>query len=170
MDEIRIRRGLRKRVIDWGGIRSLAESGMTYTDVAKLYRVNRQSVMARALKERWLTQVNVDGIRKEGLRLAEKLRRDSGDLPDPIKIKAELWKERGEAVRERAYGIAMTALDAIADPTSDVAKHLVQDAGDVQKLVKVARDATGLEEAKEGPKLAVNIGFLSSARPEPIDV
>ena len=163
--------GRKRRVlVDWDGVKSLCEAGVSVKEVAELFRIPRSSIWSRARSENWLMPANIDRARRELNAKIIQQQRD-GQPINLVKARAAVWEDRSERVREQAFKIADDALTAAVKGKKG--RKLIRDSKDLVNVTKVAREATGLE-AKEAaaatPKMAVNLHFLRSAPQPVIDV
>jgi hypothetical protein len=99
-------------------------------------------------------------------RQSENFARD-GKSKDVALVKAEIWQDRGEALREKVHGIVERALGGVTD---EVASKMIVEAKDLKAILETGRIVTGQQreddEAKGGsnaPSLAINIGLLTTA-------
>lgn len=158
---------------DWQGMRSLYESGMALRDIADAYKVSSTMVRAQARKECWVNPTKINKLRREIEEKQRSIWKKSGKASDVAAIKAQIWDERGEELKEKTYEIVRAALEGV---TPESAKRLIKNPLGLAHITTVARQITG-EEAKEaeaGQRVAVNIGLLRSAKvtdaPVTIDV
>lgn len=154
--------------VDWASIRTLVESGVPYDEAARHFKIEPQTVKQRASTERWMTPHRVESIKREIVRVQSEAFKRSGKAKDINQVKAEIWKERGEIMKEKAFEITKKALDGLSEES---AATLIDDAKSFKAIVEVARKLSG-EEAEESkaPQLAVNIGLLRSQMPVDDDV
>ena len=148
---------------DWAGMRSLYESGMAVRDIADAYKVTGQMVRVQARKEEWVSPTKVNKLRREIEARQRAIWKRSGKATDVAAVKAAIWDDRGDALKERTYEIVRAALDGV---TPEAARRLIKNPLGLAHITTVARQITG-EEAKEaeaGTKVAVNIGLLRSSR------
>lgn len=156
-----------KLCTDFDSMRTLVESGMRVADVAKAFKVDVSLVKRKAKELGWLTPAAVGKMRKELAKKAEDTYRKTGKAADINAIKAEIWEDRGEALKEQTYEIVKAALEGV---TPEKARKLIQNPLGLAHITTVVRQITG-EEAREEdkrPALAVNIGLLRSSAPVPI--
>lgn len=155
--------GSTKLCTDWAGMRSLYESGMSAKDIADHYKVTRQAVQQQARKEEWVSPTKINKLRREIEAKQRAVWKRSGKATDVAAVKAAIWDERGEHLKEKTYEIVKAALDGV---TPDAAKRLIKNPLGLAHITTVARQITGEEakEAQEGTKVAVNIGLLRSSR------
>jgi two-component sensor histidine kinase len=78
-------------------------------------------------------------------------------------VKAQIWDERGDMLKEKTYEIVRAALDGV---TPEAARRLIKNPLGLSHITTVVRQITGEEakEAQEGTKVALNIGLLRSSR------
>lgn len=156
-----------KLCTDFASMRTLIESGVSCADVAKAFKVNVSLVKRQAKKEGWLTPAAVGRMRRELARKSADVYRKTGKAADVSAIKAQIWEDRGEALKEQTYEIVKAALDGV---TPEQARKLIKNPLGLAHITTVARQITG-EEAKEasnGPQMAVNISLLRSSAPVPV--
>lgn len=161
---------------DWDSIRVLAEKGVSFKSIARHFKgLNVGSIKEKSNTEKWATPARTSRMRKQlAIKQRDALTRNESLRP-PEEVMREIWKERQAILDEKAFVIADIALGAVSE---DKAKLLVKDAKDLKTVVEVARRVTGeerreAEELNEGPKFAINVGFLRSAgvdAMEPIDI
>ena len=163
---------LRRQNFNWDDIRSLAEAGVSYAEIADKYNgLTRQLIQKKAHADKWMTPHREAKMRKEIERKQSEELARTGNVKDLEDVRAEIWEERGARVNEIAYDIAEKAL--VAAQKSEVAVDMISDAKDLDTVVKVARTVTGQtrrEEENAAPQVAVNIGLLRSAGGSVIDV
>jgi len=153
--------------LDLGAMKTLIESGVSNADVARIFKVSQTIVAKHRKKEGWLSPAKVDSLRKEiEAKQSEHLRR-SGKAIDVNEAKAQIWLERGEALREKTFNIARAALEGV---TEEKAKKFIQNPLGLAHMTEVVRKITGEEaaEAAAAPTIAVNIGFLKGVKPVPV--
>jgi len=148
---------------DWAGMRSLYESGMGVGDIADHYKVTRQSVQQQARKESWVSPTKINKLRREIEAKQREVWKRSGKATDVAAVKAAIWDERGEHLKEKTYEIVKAALEGVSP---EQAKRLIKNPLGLAHITTVARQITGEEakEANEGAKVAINIGLLRSSR------
>ena len=156
---------------DWAGMRSLYESGMALQDIADAYKVGATLVRNQARKEDWVSPTKVNKLRREIEAKQRQIYKRSGRATDVAEVKARIWEDRSEHLKEKTYEIVKAALEGV---TPEAAKRLIKNPLGLAHITTVARQITG-EEAKEaeaGQKVAVNISLLRSCRvldaPEPL--
>ena len=148
---------------DWAGMRSLYESGLSVKDIAEHYKVTPQMVQKQAKKEEWVNPTKINKLRREIEAKQRAVWKRSGKATDVAAVKAAIWDERGDHLKEKTYEIVKAALEGV---TPAAAKRLIQNPLGLAHITTVARQITG-EEAKEqveGAKVAVNIGLLRSTK------
>ncbi len=146
---------------DWVGMRSLYESGMGVRDIAAHYKVSEQAVRQQARREEWIGPTKVNKLRREIEAKQRAIYKRSGKATDVAAVKAQIWEDRGEHLKEKTYEIVKAALEGV---TPESAKRLIKNPLGLAHITTVVRQITG-EEAKEnadGPRVAVNIGLLRS--------
>ena len=99
-----------KPTLDWAGVRTFVESGVSYQDVAQTYKVSQQLIRKRSKDEAWLTPAVVESMRKEIAKKQKAHHARTGKAVDINQVKAQIWQERGERMRERSYEIIDAAL------------------------------------------------------------
>ena len=144
-------------------MRSLYESGMGTKDIAEHYKVSPQAVQQQARKESWVSPTKINKLRREIEAKQRAVWKRSGKATDVAAVKAAIWDERGDILKERTYEIVRAALDGV---TPAQAKNLIKSSMGLMHLTTVVRQITGEEakEAAEGAKVAVNISLLRSQR------
>lgn len=149
---------------DWASVKVLVESGVTPQDAAAHFKISVASVKKRQAQERWLTPSRVESLRKEINHKQSRIFKQSGKSADVSTVKAEIWAERGEVLRERTYNIVAAALGGVSD---EFASRMIKNPKGLLEIVTATRLITGEEkaDAAEGQKVAINIGFLRSQRP-----
>lgn len=155
---------------DWVGIRQLCEAGVPIADVAARFKVNCNGIHNRAKREKWLVPSRIARFRREIEKKQGEQFALNGQAKDVALIKAEIWEERGEAMRDKAYEISMQALNGV---TPERAARMITGSQSFQHVVEVAHKVTGLEakeKQEQGSSLAVNIGLLRVAGPVPVTV
>lgn len=153
---------------DYGAMRTLIESGVGYRDVAEHFKIGEGYIRRKAKEEGWLRPCDVEKMRKEiATKQGETLRR-SGKAADVASVKAQIWTERGEKIKERTYELVMASLDGV---TNEQAKRFIKNPLGLMHTTQVARLITGEEKAEnDQPRLAVNISMLRSQQPVDIIV
>jgi hypothetical protein len=150
--------------IDKEAVRTLVESGVPMAEVAKVFHVTKDYIKLLSREGGWLTPSRVSSMRKEiGKKQVLNLRR-AGQPTDVVALKAQIWAERGEALKEKTYQIAKAALEGVSD---EHASRFVQNPLGLAHLTTVVRQITGeqqLEDSKK-PQMAVNIAFLRPSAP-----
>lgn len=154
--------------VDKEAVRSLVESGVPFKDIAEQFKIGKEYIRAMAKQNGWLTPSKVAKLRNEiGRKQLETLRR-SGKPLDVATVKAQIWAERGEALKEKTYQIAKAALEGVTD---ERASSFVQNPLGLAHLTTVVRQITGEEQAEaQKPQMAVNIGFLRPCAPTDVVV
>jgi hypothetical protein len=155
--------------IDKDAVRTLVESGVPLSQVAKTFKVGREYIRDLAKEHGWLTPTKVEQLRKEiGLKQTKALRK-SGQVRPVSELKAEIWAERGEALKEKTFQIAQAALDGV---TPERARSFVQNPLGLAHLTTVVRQITGEQQAEDAkkPQMAVNIAFLRPSAPTDVVV
>lgn len=152
---------------DFASMRTLIESGVSAADCAKAFKVDVSLVKRQAKKEGWLTPAAVGRMRRELAQKSAEVYRKTGKAADVSTIKAQIWEDRGEALKEKTFEIVRAALDGM---TEEKARKLIQNPLGLAHITTVARQITGEEaaEAQKGPQVAVNVAFLRSSAPIPI--
>lgn len=146
---------------DWQGMRTLYESGMSVKDIAKAYKVSHALIMRQARAEEWLSPTKINKLRREIEAKQRAVWKRSGKAADVAQIKAQIWDDRAESLKEKTYEIVKAALEGVSP---EQAKHLIRNPLGLAHITTVVRQITGEEQkaAEAGPKLAVNIGLLRS--------
>jgi hypothetical protein len=155
--------GMTRLSTDWAGMRSLYESGMALRDIADHYKVATNLVQRQAKLESWVSPTKVNQMRREIEAKQREVWKRSGKATDVAAVKAAIWEERGEQLKEKTFEIVRSALEGV---TPEQAKKLIKNPLGLAHITTVARQITG-EEAKEadsGTKVAVNIGLLRSCQ------
>lgn len=155
--------GMTRLSTDWAGMRSLYESGMAVRDIGEHYKVSANLIQRQAKKEEWVSPTKVNKLRREIEEKQRQVWRKSGKATDVAAVKAAIWEERGEQLKEKTFEIVRSALEGV---TPEQAKRLIKNPLGLAHITTVARQITG-EEAKEadsGTKVAVNIGLLRSCQ------
>jgi len=149
---------------DYVSMRVLVESGVSYLNAAKAFKVSERSVRQRALRDGWLTPAKVESLRREIEAKQSEIFRRSGKTRDVNEIKAEIWVERGEKLREKSFNIVSAALEGVTDES---ASNFIRNPKGLLEIITATRLVTGEEkaDAAAGTSVAVNIGFLRSQRP-----
>lgn len=147
---------------DWAGMRSLYESGLPISDIAGHYKLTTQAVRAQAQMECWVSPTKVNKLRRDIEAKQRAIWKKSGKTTEVAAVKAAIWDERADIVKERTYEIVKEALDGV---TSDQAKKMIRNPKGLLEMVTVAQKITG-EETKttDTSKIAVNINLLRSQR------
>jgi hypothetical protein len=155
--------GLGRVSIDKEAVRSLVESGVPLRDVAATFHVGREYIRDLVKKNGWLSPTQVSKMRTEiGKKQRTALAR-TGRPMDVTAVKAQIWQERGEALKEKTYQIAKAALDGV---TPQRAAGFVQNPLGLAHLTTVVRQITGEQQAEDQkPQMAVNIAFLRPSEP-----
>lgn len=154
--------------LDVNGIRTLVESGMRYVDIAEAYKITPEYVTALARKHGWMRPTDIEKLRKE---IEVKQRASylaAGKTRDVNEIKAQIWAERAETLKEKTYQIAEAALNGVNE---EKASRMIQNPLGLFHITNVVRAITGEEkaDAQAGQQIAINIGFLRSNKPVPVD-
>ena len=141
---------------DWPVIRSLAEKGVTYGELAKNYGVTAQLIRARSCKEKWLTKQRLAMTKNETI------------ASDPATAAVlGLWETRQQDAREQVYQGAQKAL-ARFFAMSPVPQTFAE-AATANKLMKDAIDPSG--SASSNGSTTVNILATQGFSPRPtIDI
>lgn len=154
--------------VDKEAVRTLVESGVPFREIAETFKIGKEYIRSLAKENGWLTPSKVAKLRNEiGRKQSETLRR-SGKPMDVATVKAQIWQERGEALKEKTYQIAKQALDGV---TPDRARGFVQNPLGLAHLTTVVRQITGEQQAEDQkPQMAVNIAFLRPCAPTDVVV
>lgn len=149
---------------DWASIKALVESGVPIPHLAKEFKITRQAIQFRCKQEQWLSPHKVESLRKEIAAKQLKAFKQSGKVTDINELKASIWVERQETVKERTFNIVEQALEGV---TPEKAAKMIQNPLGLMHITTVARLITGEEkaDADSKPGMAINIGFLRSQRP-----
>ena len=155
----------------WTEIRSLAEQGVPYADLADRYGVTPRQIENKSYYEGWLTpgRVNIKAIqqtafrdkRGSGLSHIDATSRTS-DSQNVGEALVETWQQKADSLRILSFD---TAVDAIKRAKGLIA---IETASDLKAAVHVARQATGVLDT-EAPAISLNLGgsggFFESAGP-----
>lgn len=149
---------------DYASIKTLVESGVSIDEVARLYKLAVAPLKRRAAQERWLTPTKVEALRKEIAAKQGDIFKRSGKTLNVQEVKAQIWQDRGEKMKEDTYNIVQAALAGV---TQEAASRFIKNPKGLLEIVTATRLITGEEKADAAatPGLAVNIAFLRSARP-----
>lgn len=152
---------------DFASMRTLIESGVSCADTAKAFKVDVSLVKRQARKEGWLTPAAVGKMRRELAQKSAEVYRKTGKAADVSTIKAQIWEDRGEKLRERTFEIVSAALNGVSD---EFASKMIRNPKGLLEVVTATRLVTGetAAEATNGPQIAVNVGFLRSSQPVPV--
>jgi two-component sensor histidine kinase len=136
---------------------------MGVKDIAEHYKVSPQHVRQQARREDWVSPTKVNQLRREIEAKQRAIWKRSGKATDVAAVKAQIWDERGDMLKEKTYEIVKAALEGV---TPAQAKNLIRNPLGLSHITTVVRQITGEEakEAQEGTKVAVNIGLLRSSR------
>jgi|TARA_R110002167_G_scaffold66667_3_gene188661 hypothetical protein len=149
--------------VDLQGMRSLIESGVPTTLVAKSFHVSVSAVTKFSRDGGWLTPSKVRKLRQEIEEKQIETYRRTGKAADVNEVKAQIWRDRGEYLKEKTFNIAKLALDGVDD---DRAARFIQNPLGLSHMTNVVRTITGEEKQdSSGPQLAVNIALLRSSKP-----
>ena len=144
--------------VDLQGMRSLIESGVPTTLVAKSFHVSVSAVTKFSRDGGWLTPSKVRKLRQEIEEKQIETYRRTGKAADVNEV-----KDRGEYPKEKTFNIAKLALDGVDD---DRAARFIQNPLGLSHMTNVVRTITGEEKQdSSGPQLAVNIALLRSSKP-----
>lgn len=131
--------------VDWQEVRSVAETGMPIAEVAKRFEILEGTVRKRAERENWLTNYKVEALAKQ-FALSKKVKTG----PSAAQIVAETWEERRTKHREKVHTLFSKLLDeAVESPP------MVENVGDLEKVVKMQRLNLGLDSGET--KVQLNI-------------
>jgi hypothetical protein len=144
------------RDTDWPVIRSLAEKGVTYGELAKNYGVTAQLIRARSCKEKWLTKQRLIMTKNETI------------VADPATAAVlGLWETRQQDARESIYQGAKKSLERFF-AMSPIPQTFAE-AATANKLMKDAIDPSG--SASSNGSTTVNILATQGFSPRPtIDI
>lgn len=159
-----------KLVTDSTSMRALIESGVSYKDVAASFKLSVNAVREYAKREGWMTPTKINRLRREIRQKQTDVFKRTGKTTDIASIKAQIWQERAENIKERTHQIIEKALEGVTD---EKASRMIQNPLGLMHITTVARLITGEEaEAAQAPKMAVNIAFLRGEQPQdaPIEV
>jgi len=147
---------MKVRPEDWHVIRSLAEKGMPYKEIAPKFGISSLYIERRACEEKWLTPTRLARAKK-GLVPAN----------DPAMAVISIWAERSDAHREQVYQGAKKSLERFF-AMSPVPQTFAE-AATANKLLKDAIDPSGSNNGNS--QVQVNILSSNSFSPKPaIDV
>ena len=148
--------------VDLFAMRSLVESGVPIKDIAASFHVSGSMIRKYSLQEGWLSPSKVRKMRREIEAIQTESFRRTGKALDVNEVKTRIWKERGEALKEKTYHIARLALDGVDDKR---ASKFIQNPLGLSHMTNVVRTITGEQkEDTAAPQLAVNIALLRSVR------
>lgn len=140
---------------DWPVIRSLAEKGVTYKELATRYNVTTQYIRERSSKEKWLTKQRLAMTKNETI------------VADDAAIAVlDLWDSRQRDARESTYQGAKKALERFF-AMSPVPQSFAE-AATANKLLKDAIDPSGSNNGNS--QVQVNILATQGFSPKPIDI
>jgi hypothetical protein len=140
----------------WPAIRSLAEQGVQYKDIASQFGVSHSCIAKRACKEKWITPQRLAMAKNENV---------SAD--DPALAVVDLWNSRQTAMRESVYQGAKKSLERFF-AMSPVPQSFAE-AATAHKLLKDSIDPSG--GSNSGNNVQVNILAAQGFTPKPaIDV
>jgi hypothetical protein len=137
----------------WPAIRSLAEQGVQYKDIAAQFGVSHSCIAKRACKEKWITP--------QRLAMAKN---DNVSSDDPALAVVDLWNSRQTAMREQVYQGAKKSLErffALAPVPLSFAE-----AATAHKLLKDSIDPSGTSSGTS--HTTVNILANQSFAPKPV--
>lgn len=138
---------------DWPVIRSLAEKGVTYKELATRYNVTTQYIRERSSKEKWLTKQRLAMTKNQTI------------VADDAAIAVlDLWDSRQRDARESTYQGAKKALERFF-AMSPVPQNF-SEAAVAEKLLSKSIDPSGA--AFHGGGTTVNILASSSFSPKPV--
>ena len=156
--EVLMSRNPQKKVrdSDWLVIRSLAEKGVTYPELAKRFNVKPQTIRKRSCEEKWLTKQRLVMTKNETI------------VADPATSAVlDLWSERQLEAREQVYQGAQKAL-ARFFAMSPIPQSFAA-AATANKLMKDAIDPSG--SSVSNGSTTVNILATQGFSPRPtIDI
>lgn len=147
---------MKVRPEDWIVIRSLAEKGVSYPELAERYGVKPQTIRKRSSEEKWLTKQRLVMAKNETI------------TADPATSAIlDLWSERQQQHREQVYQGAQKALSRFF-AMSPVPQTFAE-AATANKLLKDAIDPSGSNNGNS--HVQVNILSSNSFSPKPaIDI
>jgi hypothetical protein len=149
---------------DKQAIRTLVESGLSFRAVAAKFHIDEAAVRAFAKQGGWMTASKVAKLRKEIEQKQSEALSRHGSTMDVAEVKATIWKERGEYLKEKTYEIAKNALDGVSP---EQAKRMIKNPLGLSHMTTVIRTITGEQQEQEmsAPRFALNIGLLKSYTP-----
>lgn len=152
---------------DFASMRTLVESGMPMNEVGRAFKVSPALVKRQAKLEGWMTPAAVGKMRRELARKQAEVYQRTGKAANVTEMKAKIWEERGEELKEKTFEIVRAALEGVSEES---AKKLIKNPLGLMHITTVARQITGEEatEAAKGPQIAVNLAFLRSSQPVPV--
>jgi len=149
----------------WDEIRRAAEQGVPIKILSSEYNIDEGTMRQRSKRENWLTPVRMQNKLAALSRNAQPA--CSGPLTPPekasdntkvVELVAETWEQRASSVRNLAWQIGQSSLRGL-----DKTGIPIRDAGDVAKMVKVMREATGLFAEQAAVQVSVfsgqSVGF-----------
>lgn len=145
--------------VDTDSLKTLYESGVPEAELAKLYKVQRLTIRRYARLYGWLRPSRVKSMRNELAARQKAALEASGQHLDVHELKASIWKERGEFLKEKAFDVVSGAFEGV---TPSVVKNMIRGAKDLKAVVEVGGLLTGNTNQENAPSLAINIGFLRS--------
>jgi len=156
--EVLLSRNPQKKVrdSDWPIIRSLAEKGVSYPELAERYGVKPQTIRKRSSEEKWLTRQRLVMAKNETI------------TDDPATSAVlDLWSKRQQQHRESVYQGAKKSLERFF-AMSPVPQTFAE-AATANKLLKDAIDPSGSNNGNS--QVHVNILSSNSFSPKPaIDI
>lgn len=144
----------------WPDIQRAAEQGMSFKELSGTFQVDEFTIRKRASREKWLTLTSLQSKLAEMSKKVQPPANQGGESLEKVggtkdiqTMLIENWAEKGTQIRSLAWHIANKSLAPLAKTGIPV-----KDAGDVAKLVKVAREATGLFQDQAAVQVSVFSG------------
>lgn len=153
---------------DVAGLKTLYESGVSSRDCAAQFKLSETYIKRLAKDGGWLRPTDVENLRREIAARQSAILKQSGKAANVTELKAHIWNDRGERLKERTYEIIDAALQGV---TMEKAAKFINNPKGLLEITTAARLITGEEKAENNqPQVAVNIGFLRSQRPTDVVV
>jgi predicted transcriptional regulator len=149
---------------DKQAMRTLIESGLSYRAVAAKFHITEAAVRCFARQGGWMTASKVQKLKKEIEQRQNEALARNGSSMDVAEVKAAIWKDRGEYLKEKTFEIAKHALDGVSP---EQAKRMIKNPLGLQHMTTVIRTITGEQQEQEmaAPRFALNIGLLRANTP-----
>jgi len=138
----------------WPAIRSMAEQGIGYKDIAAQFGVTQSCIAKRACKEKWITP--------QRLAMAKN---DNVASDDPALAVVDLWNSRQSSMRESVYQGAKKSLERFF-AMAPVPQSFTE-AATAHKMLKEAIDPSGTSSGGGGGT-TVNILAAQNFAPKPV--